>query len=412
MKKCFALLLACVMCLAMAAPAFAAAPVYAQDIVKGATSVDHQAADKSGSYEPAKALDGNLNTRVSINIDSAEGEYMIVELNDVYAVDGLSIAWNNGHNRYYDVEVYVSEDGENWTVAAPRQNTVVVAKNKDFADLPFTGVFAAKYIKMQCWGKVDTKDGIYDGAPGADGKVISWFTFFEMKINALNVAYEADGSTVAIKNMTSLDHQAADKSGSYEPTKAMDGNMNTRVSINIDSHDGEYVIAELAEVTKVGGISIAWNQGEKRFYDIEVSTSVDGKTWTVVAPRQGSVLATATKGFSDLFFDGCDAKYIKIHCWGKTDVVDGIFDGGPTAEGKVISWLTFWEMKVYGASAVAGAYPYPSAEAADEAHSCEEEWAPVTEWAEVAPWVEENAWVEESEWAADDCWHIEEDNWF
>lgn len=410
MKKWLALLLAGIMCAAMAAPAFAAdaAPVFAQDFIKNATSVDHQAADKSGSYEPAKAFDGNLNTRVSINIDSAEGEYVVAELNDVYAVDGLSISWNNGHNRYYDVEVSVSEDGVNWTVAAPRQNTVVVAKNKDFADLPFTGVFAAKYIKLHCWGKVDTKDGIYDGAPGADGKVIAWLTFFEMKVNALNVAYEADGSTVAIKTMTSLHHQDADKSGSYEPTKAMDGNMNTRVSINITSEAGEYVIAELAEVTKVGGLSIAWNNGHNRFYDIEVSTSVDGKTWTVVAPRQGTAVATATKGFSDLFFDGCDAKYIKIHCWGKTDIVDGIFDGAPK-NGKFQSWLTFWEMKVYGASAVAGAYDYP---VADEAHSCEEEWAPVTEWVEVAPWVEENAWVEESEWAADDCWHIEEDDWF
>ncbi len=407
MKKCLALLLACVMCLAMAAP------VFAQDIVKNATSVDHQAADKSGSYEPAKAFDGDMNTRVSINIDSAEGEYVIAELNDVYAVDGISIAWNNGHNRYYDVEVYVSVDGENWTVAAPRQNTALVAKNKDFAALPFTGVFAAKFIKLQCWGKVDIVDGIYDGAPGANGKVISWLTFFEMKVNALNVSYFADGSTVAIKNMTSVDHQVADKSGSYEPTKAMDGDMNTRVSINIDSAEGEYVIAELAEVTKVGGISIAWNQGEKRFYDIEVSVSVDGKNWTVVAPRQGTALAAATKGFSDLLFEeGCDAKYVKVHCWGKTDIVDGIFDGAPGADGKVISWLTFWEMKVYGASVCAGAYTYPTEDAADEAHSCEEEWAPVTEWVEVAPWVEENAWVEESEWFADDCWHIEEDNWF
>ena len=407
MKKCFALLLACVMCLAMAAPAFAAAPVFAQDFVIGATSVDHQAADKSGSYEPAMAFDGNLNTRVSINIDSAEGEYIIAELNDVYAVDGISIAWNNGHNRYYDVEVYVSVDGENWTVAAPRQNTALVAKNKDFAALPFTGVFAAKFIKLQCWGKVDIVDGIYDGAPGANGKVISWLTFFEMKINALNVAYEA--GTAAIAKMSSLDYQDSAKDATYAPDKGADGNLNTRVSIIINSEAGEYIIAELAEVSTVSGLSISWNNGHSRFYDIEVSTSMDGKTWTVAANRGGTEVASGTKAFSDHNFAApVQAKYIKIHCWGKTDTVDGIFDGAPK-DGKAQSWLTFWEMKVNTLTTVAGAYDYP---AADDAHSCEAEWAPVAEWVEESAWAEENAWVEESEWAEDDCWHIEEDNWF
>ena len=407
MKKCFALLLACVMCLAMAAPAFAAAPVYAQDIIKNVSSVDWQDDDKNTTYAPAAAFDGSLKTRVSLEIDSAEGEYLLVELNDVYAVDGLDIAWNNGHNRYYDVEVYVSVDGENWVVAAPRQNTALVAKNTEYAALPFTGVFAAKYIKLQCWGKVDTKDGIYDGAPGADGKVIAWLTFFEMKVNALNVAYEA--GTAAIAKMSALDWQAADAKNSYEPAMGADGNMSTRVSIDIDTDNGEYIIAELAEVSNVSGLSISWNNGEKRFYDIEVYTSMDGKTWTVAANRGGTEVAASSKAFSDHNFAApVQAKYIKIHCWGKTDLADGIFDGGPK-NGKVQSWLTFWEMKVNTVKAVAGAYDYP---VADDAHSCEEEWAPVTEWVEVAPWVEEEAWVAEDEWFADDCWHIEEDNWF
>ncbi len=409
MKKWIALLLAGIMCAAMAAPAFADGEVaFAQDIIKNVTSVDHQVADKSGSYEPAKGFDGDLKTRVSIDIDSEEGEYVIVELTRKMFVNGLDISWNNGEKRFYDVEVSVSNDGENWVVAAPRAGTAVAKASKGFSALPFTDYFEAKYIKVHCWGKTDTADGIFDGAP-KDGKLQSWLTFWEMKVNAVDEIVIP--GTAVIASMSSLDCQVPDKSGSYEAAKGADGDLKTRVSINIDSNDGEYLIAELDGVYTVTGLDISWNNGEKRFYDIEVSVSMDGENWVVADARRGTAVAAGSKAFSAHVFPApVEAKYIKIHCWGKTDIVDGVFDGGPKADGTLQSWLTFWEMKVNTQTVLTVS---SDEEAVSEAvHSCEEEWAPVTEWVEVAPWVEEEAWVSENEWFEDDCWHIEEDNWF
>ena len=417
MKKWLALLLAGIMCAAMAAPAFAAEePEFVTDvinsgIVKSVTVPDHQVADAKNSYNPAMGFDGNLNTRMCVNIDTAAGEWAIVELNDTYIVKGLDISWNNGHSRFYDVEVYTSVDGENWSVAAKRGGTAVAAGSKGFSKLPFDAPMIAKYIKIQCWGKTDTVDMVYDSVPNAKGALQSWLTFWEMKIDATKEDIVIPG-TGKIVSMTSADYQDQEKGDTYAPIKGADGDIKTRVSINIDSADGEYIIAELDKVSSVTGLDIIWNNGHTRFYDVEIAVSEDGENWTVAAPRAGTAVAKEKLGVSALKFAApVDAKYIKLTCWGKTDLADNVFDGAPGADGKVISWLTFFEMTVNTQTVITLTPPAAEAEEA-AAHSCEEEWAPVTEWVEEAAWVEDEAWVSEGEWVEDDCWHIEEDNWF
>lgn len=167
---------------------------------------------------------------------------------------------------------------------------------------------------------------------------------------SMAVSTFADDSYATISNLNCLDYQ--ENLDEYAPGNGIDGNMDTRISIEIDSNDGEYVIAELDKLYSVTGISVAWFNGHTRFYDIEVYVSADGKNWTVAAERAGTEVAEVAKGFSDLAFDKAyDAKYVKIHCWGKTDTADGIYDGGPNEDGDAQSWLTFWEMKVLGTAA-------------------------------------------------------------
>lgn len=166
MKKILTLALCALLALTMSVSVFAG-----EAKIKGMTSVDFQE-----GYPLELSMDGDMTTRGSITIDSADGEYLVVELEETAQVKGLDIAWNNGHSRFYDVEVSVSTDNKNWTVAFKRGDTKVASEEKGYSALDFDKTYEAKYIKIHCWGKTDTADNVYDGAPNA------WLTFWEMKV--------------------------------------------------------------------------------------------------------------------------------------------------------------------------------------------------------------------------------------
>ena len=153
---------------------------------------------------------------------------------------------------------------------------------------------------------------------------------------AASMTVSAFAGEAKIAGMSSADFQEG-----YPLELGYDGDISTRMSIVIDTEDGEEVIIELDKEYKVNGISVAWFKGNARFYDVEVSVSKDNKTWEVAAKRGDTKVASEENGFSDLAFDKTyDAKYVKIHCWGKTDLSSGNYDGATK------SWLTFMEAKV------------------------------------------------------------------
>lgn len=129
---------------------------------------------KSGQ-EIENGIDGDLSTRTTVYIASEEGHDVLVELDQLSFVSGISVAWYKGTKRSNDVEVYVSADGNTWTTAAVRGGTDMVEKDKDFADLFFDKTYEAKYLKLRVFG--NTTDGVYAGA--ADKAAIS---FWEMQV--------------------------------------------------------------------------------------------------------------------------------------------------------------------------------------------------------------------------------------
>ena len=170
-------------------------------------------------------------------------------------------------------------------------------------------------------------------------------------------------NAVEIKEITCVDWQnMATNPGEYAPELGFDGDLNTRVSIDIDSADGEYVLIELKEAANVTGLDISWNNGHTRYYTIKVETSMDGKTFKTVFDGDTGV-ATEAKGFDLVSFDATDAKFIKLTCFGKTDIADFVYDTfDPANPTKINAWLTFWEVKVMASGkAVAAAAPATTA---------------------------------------------------
>ncbi len=167
-----------------------------------------------------------------------------------------------------------------------------------------------------------------------------------LMILALVPSVAAADKEVAIKEITCIDWQDMKTApDTYKPALGFDGDLNTRVSIDIDSTDGEYVIIELKETAYVNALSISWNNGHTRFYDIKVETSTDNKTYKQVFKGNTGV-AKEAKGYDTVKLTPSDAKYIKLTCFGKTDTADNIYDTYDPVAKKVNAWLTFWEIKV------------------------------------------------------------------
>lgn len=95
-----------------------------------------------GRFTPDLALDGNTATRVSLSA-KADLQWMIVDLGSVRTVDRVVIQFNE---HISDYNVFVSEDGENYTEVAHIQKGEDRAKQTD--EVKFDAV-KARYIKYQ-----------------------------------------------------------------------------------------------------------------------------------------------------------------------------------------------------------------------------------------------------------------------
>ena len=65
-------------------------------------------------------LDGDFTTRWTT---MAVGEWALFDLGAVQDVDAVSIAHWRGNERIYKFQIYLSEDGDNWSLAADTQNS-------------------------------------------------------------------------------------------------------------------------------------------------------------------------------------------------------------------------------------------------------------------------------------------------
>ena len=195
--------------LSLAACALLAATMTVSAFAGEAKIAGMSSADFQDGYPLELGYDGDISTRMSITIDTDDGEDLIIELDKEYKVNGISVAWFKGHARFYDVEVSVSKDNQNWTVAAPRGDTKVAAAENGYSDLAFDKAYDAKYVKIHCWGKTDLSSGEYNGATK------SWLTFMEAKVLTEDAA-----ETKAPETTAAPETKAPETTAPAAPTEA------------------------------------------------------------------------------------------------------------------------------------------------------------------------------------------------
>src|SRR5262245_47051586 len=75
---------------------------------------------------------------------------------------------------------------------------------------------------------------------------------------------------------------------------AVDGSLSTRWSAQ---GDGQWLRLDLGSVKQIGGISVAWYQGNQRRSFFELQTSSNGTTWTTVFDGQSSGTTAALEAY-------------------------------------------------------------------------------------------------------------------
>jgi F5/8 type C domain len=90
---------------------------------------------------PQKAEDGNLSTFWT----GGAGDYVEFELDDIYAIHHVEIAWMNGHTRVQQYAIDISVDGSDWERIIEDAST---GKTKDFETNLFPGPQPAKFVRI------------------------------------------------------------------------------------------------------------------------------------------------------------------------------------------------------------------------------------------------------------------------
>ena len=95
---------------------------------------------------PAHAIDGNLATNYAVQ--GEEGIPVILELDDVYTVSGLAVAFSKGNERINRFNIELSEDKETWThvMSCESSGTTMELEGYEFMGRK------AKYIKIVGFG--------------------------------------------------------------------------------------------------------------------------------------------------------------------------------------------------------------------------------------------------------------------
>ncbi len=113
--------------------------------------------DNYVDYPAFQALDGETGNQAGFN---SVGSSMTFEFREIEELERISILWNDGKNRDYLYEFWVSEDGENFTKVKEGETGFT----DDFADYTITPT-KAKYVKIV----------------GNGNKVNNWFVIKEIK---------------------------------------------------------------------------------------------------------------------------------------------------------------------------------------------------------------------------------------
>jgi hypothetical protein len=94
-----------------------------------------------GSYVPANAVDGDLNTRWT---SSGDGQWIQFDLGSGKTVSSVNLAFYAGTQRTYTFDVLVSTDGTNWNTVISNRTSALTSALQTF---DFTDTFA-RYVRV------------------------------------------------------------------------------------------------------------------------------------------------------------------------------------------------------------------------------------------------------------------------
>jgi PKD repeat protein len=113
------------------------------------------------------------------------------------------------------------------------------------------------------------------------------------------------------------------------PANAVDGSLSTRWSAQ---GDGQWIRFDLGSSTSIGGVSIAWHQGDQRQSKFDLQTSADGSAWTTIYTGQSSGTSLALEAAPVTTSSG---RYVRVVGHGNT----------------VNTWNSIAEVEIYGEAA-------------------------------------------------------------
>lgn len=98
-------------------------------------------------------IDNDLTTRWT---GMALGEYAVIDLGDVYSIDGVAAAFWKGDQRNYWFDIYVSADGQNWTPAI--MNGESSGDTTQLEAYAFDSAISGRYVKIVGHGNSVSSD--------------------------------------------------------------------------------------------------------------------------------------------------------------------------------------------------------------------------------------------------------------
>ncbi|MFC1503986.1 discoidin domain-containing protein [Spirochaetota bacterium] len=283
---------------------------------------------------PANAIDNNLETRWSTDIN---GAWIRFELAQVELVNKLSMAFRYGDARIYNMDIETSMDGVNFSYITSLVSNGISDQLEDYP-IPAT---QARYIRivshgsnLSVWMNLNEIDIMKQGGAEPTATPTPFSTATPTPVHTPSPTPTPSGSVeCAVIDVTASAYQDLNI-----PANAIDNNLETRWSTNIN---GAWIRFELAQVETINKLGMAFRYGDVRIYSMDIEASIDGVNFS-------HITSLVSSGISDQLEDypipATQARYIRIISHGSN----------------LSAWMNLNEIDIYKSAIIATPTPVPT----------------------------------------------------
>ena len=306
-------------------------PMPKVNIVSGKTAT---ASTELGGHTAVNAIDGNGGTRWETIHNAANPQWLQIDLNGTYKVNGFKIDWETAAAKEYQFQV--SMDGTNWsTVCNVTDGKSGQKREEGFAEAE------AKYVRVLCTSKT-TGYGYSIYELEVYGSVVSVEKPTEPSTEKpteptteapTEKPTEPPVEPVEKTNVVSGKTATASTSlGSHVAANAIDGNQKSRWETIADAINPQWIQVDLGGTYKVDSFKVVWEIASAKEYQFQIS--MNGTDWQTVYDVKGGKEGETKEGS----FAQTEAKYVRILCTTKATIYG----------------YSIWELEVYGSEVSTG----------------------------------------------------------